>query len=56
MVIKKDASLISKYYHPEFLLYTNDQTMNYQEFLDSHVEYYATAIKYKIEYDDKTVD
>ena len=29
MVIKKDASLISHYYHPDFLLETNGQKQDY---------------------------
>lgn len=55
MVVKKDASLIPHYYHPEFLLYTNDQETNYEEFLSSHQVYYTTPIQYKIEYDEQTL-
>lgn len=55
MVMKKDASLIPVYYHPEFLLYTNEQVTNYDDFLKSHQEYYATAIKYEVAYDEETL-
>jgi hypothetical protein len=54
MVLKKQASKISHYYHADFLLYTNGTTMNYAEFLKSHQEYYATPIQYQIEYDEET--
>jgi hypothetical protein len=54
MVLKKQASKIPHYYHPDFLLYTNETTMNYAEFLKSHQEYYATPIQYHIEYDEET--
>lgn len=52
MVMKMDASLIPKYYHPEFVLYANKSISNYQEFLDGHAIYYAEARKYFVEYDE----
>jgi len=52
MVIKKDASLISTYYHSEFVLYANGETQTYREFYDNHVEYYATSRQYYVEYDE----
>jgi hypothetical protein len=55
MVIKKNASLIPLYYHPEFLLYTNDQTTDYEAFLKSHYEYYATSLQYEVAYDEETL-
>ncbi len=55
MVLKKNAALIPDYYHPEFLLYTNHQVTDYQEFLISHEKYYATAIQYHVEYDEETL-
>lgn len=55
MVIKKDASLIPKYYHKNFFLYTNGQEINYKSFLESHQSYYQTAIQYEVEYDEKTL-
>lgn len=55
VVLKKDASLIPDYYHQDFLLYTNDQEMNYEAFLSSHQKYYATPIQYNIEYDEETL-
>lgn len=54
MVLKKDPSKIPNYYHPDFLLYTNESTMDYKTFIDSHEQYYKTPIQYKIEYDDET--
>ena len=53
MVVKKDALLIPMCYHPDFLLYTNNETINYDSFLDSHKKYYATSIQYEIQYDDE---
>jgi hypothetical protein len=55
MVLKKQASQILHYYHPEFVLYTNGTTMDYAEYLRSHEEYYATPIQYQIEYDEETL-
>ena len=52
MVIKKDATLIPKYYHTELVLNTNGNIIKYQEFLDSHIKYYASSIEYKVEYDE----
>ena len=43
MVLQKEASLIPKYYHKGFLLYTNGQEMNYESFLESHKTYYQTC-------------
>lgn len=55
MVVKKDASLIPFYYHPQFLLYTNGQVTSYDEFLTSHQEYYATQRTYSVECDEDTL-
>lgn len=55
MVLKKDVSVIPKYYHKDFLLYTNEETMRYDTFLESHKKYYATPIKYDIQYDEETL-
>ena len=54
MVIPKNAALIPVYYHRDLLLYTNEQTTHYDEFLESHIKYYATEIQYLVEYDDAT--
>lgn len=54
MVIKKDTSLISVYYHRDFMLYTNEQIMDYDTFLKVHHEYYATPIEYDFTYDEET--
>lgn len=55
MVLNKDASLIPEYYHPDFLLFTNDITTTYDEFVTSHQTYYETPIQYSIEYDEETL-
>jgi hypothetical protein len=52
MVLRKDASLIERYYHPDFLLYTNGQEQAYDAFADGHRRVYATEISYDISYDD----
>lgn len=54
MVVKKDPEKISKYYHPDFLLYTNGEIWDYNRFLSSHLEIYETSIQYKIDYDEET--
>jgi hypothetical protein len=55
MVIKKDVSQIPIYYHSGFLLYTNEQVTDYDEFLQSHETYYATDIQYQVTYDEETL-
>ena len=54
MVVKKDHSLVSKYYHPEFLLFTNGEKWDYEKYLRSHEEIYATPIQYMVRYDEET--
>lgn len=41
MVIKKNADLIPDYYHPDFLLWTNEQQTDYDTFLTDHQKYYG---------------
>lgn len=53
MVMKKNASLIPKYYHKDFLLYTNGQVMDYHTFLESHIKYYKSPIQYEMKYDEE---
>lgn len=55
MVIKKNASVIPNYYHPDFLMIANEKQMNYEDNLKFHQDIYKTPIQYKIEYDDQTV-
>ena len=55
MVVKKDLSKLPDYYHPEFLLFTNGTQMDYAAFAESHQNYYATPIRYQIEYDEETL-
>jgi hypothetical protein len=52
MVIKKDASLVSHYYHPDFVLETNGQKQDYTAFAEGHRKVYATDIAYEVRYDD----
>lgn len=52
MVIDKNASLIPKYYHSEFMLYANRETQAYQEFYEAHVEYYKLPRQYFVKYDE----
>ena len=54
MVVAKDASLIPKYYHEDFILYTNGQSWDYDQFLKMHEEIYQTPITYQIRYDERT--
>ena len=53
MVKRKDASLIERYYHPDFLLHTNGAVQGYEEFADGHRRVYATEISYAVDYDEK---
>lgn len=52
MVVHKDASLVEHYYHPDFQLFTNGLTQDYQSFAAGHRTVYATEISYAIDYDD----
>jgi hypothetical protein len=54
MVVKKVASLIPHYYHPDFLLFTNGQTQSYRLFAEGHKKMYATSITYEVTYDEDT--
>ena len=55
MVEKKQAQLIPKYYHPNFVLYTNGKTMGYEQFTSMHKKVYKTDIQYAIHYKPQTV-
>lgn len=55
MVVKKDATLIPKYYHPDFLLMSNGQTMDYAETVRFHKEVYKTPIQYRFHFEPETV-
>jgi hypothetical protein len=52
MVIKKDANLIGRYYHPDFELETNGQRQNYAAFVGGHERVYASSISYDVRYDE----
>ncbi|MFT3900920.1 MAG: nuclear transport factor 2 family protein [Gordonia sp. (in: high G+C Gram-positive bacteria)] len=52
MVVRKDATLIERYYDPDFELYTNGEVQTYDEYAAGHRRVYATDITYRVEYDD----
>lgn len=52
MVAQKDISQAPRYYHPEFVMYANGITQDYESFVDDHRTLYETAIQYTIEYDE----
>lgn len=54
MVRRKDSSLVSRYYDPEFILTTNGRSQNYQDFLEGHRRVYSTSIAYDVRYDEST--
>ena len=54
VTIKKNASKIAAFYHPEFLLYANGHLMDYQEFLSSHERIYKTPIQYQVAFAEET--
>ena len=53
MVIAKNADLIERYYHPDFVMYSDGMSQNFAEFTESHRGVYATDISYAIAYDDE---
>jgi SnoaL-like protein len=53
MVIRKDADQIERYYHPDFVMYSDGFCQTYDEFAASHRTVYATSITYAIDYDDE---
>ncbi|MDM0012499.1 nuclear transport factor 2 family protein [Variovorax sp. J22P168] len=52
MVLKKDISLASRYYHPDFVLETNGQQQGYADFVAGHERVYPTSIGYDVRYDE----
>jgi hypothetical protein len=53
MVIAKDGDAIARYYRPDFVMYSDGMTQNFEEFEASHRGVYATPISYAIEYDEE---
>jgi hypothetical protein len=53
MVIAKDGDAIARYYHPDFVMYSDGMTQNFAEFEASHRGIYDTPISYAIAYDDE---
>jgi hypothetical protein len=54
VTLAKKSEAIPKHYHPEFVMYTNEQRMTFEDFLDAHKEIYGKSIGYSIEYDETT--
>ena len=55
VVIKKQAKLQKKYYHPEFKLYANGLIQEYEEYVKLHEDIYKTDIQYKVDIQKETV-
>ena len=53
MVIAKNAELVGRYYHPDFVMHSDGLSQNFAEFRDSHREIYTTPISYAIDYDEQ---
>lgn len=51
MVVKKHINTMSKYYTPDFKLYSNGKTMDYAQFYQGHRKEYLTPIQYAIQFD-----
>jgi hypothetical protein len=53
MVIAKNPDAIARYYHRDFVMYSDGMSQNFAEFEASHRGVYATSISYAITYDDE---
>jgi hypothetical protein len=53
MVIAKNAELVERYYHPDFVMHSDGLTQEFTEFHESHRQIYSTPISYEIEYDEQ---
>jgi hypothetical protein len=53
MVVAKDAGAIARYYHPEFVTYSDGISQTFAEFEAGHRGVYQTPISYSIAYDDE---
>jgi hypothetical protein len=52
MVITKDPDAIPRYYHPEFVMFSDGVSQEYAAFEASHRGVYASEIAYAVEYDE----
>jgi SnoaL-like domain len=52
MVVVKDPDAIARYYAPDFVMYSNGVTQEYEAFAKSHEDVYASDITYSVEYDE----
>lgn len=52
VVVNKDASLIYKYFHEDFMMHSNGISLNFHDFFFLHEKLYATNISYTIAYDE----
>ena len=53
MVVAKNAELVDRYYHRDFVMHSDGLTQDFIEFRESHREIYTTPITYEIEYDEQ---
>jgi hypothetical protein len=53
MVIAKNAELVERYYHPDFVMHSDGLTQDFTEFHESHRQIYSTPISYEIECDEQ---
>jgi hypothetical protein len=53
MVIAKDATMVSEFYAPSFVMESNGVTQGYVEFVEGHERLYGTDITYAVTYDDE---
>lgn len=53
MVIPKNADVIDRYYHPDFVMYSDGLEQSFAEYAESHRAVYQTEISYAVEYDEE---
>jgi SnoaL-like domain len=53
MVVAKNIELAERYYHPDFLMYSDGLSQGFAEFRESHRRLYETAISYAVDYDEE---
>ena len=52
MVVVKNPAAIAQFYAPDFVMYSNGVTQEYEAFARSHEDVYASDITYSVEYDE----
>ena len=53
MTVAKDITQVPVFYDSDFVLYTNGQIQDYDEFVAGHARVYPTDIEYRVAYDDE---